>query len=464
MKTQVRFKTFFMAASLVILFLAFQASAFAATVGSQLNQPEAGWKRYDQKDAAFNYMGRWTIETVSNAFYGGTQHDTAEKDAYVEFSFTGTKLRLILSMWDTTSTDVSVIIDGENQGSFSQVGAKVRKALWYEKTDLEDTAHTVRIINNVNLVMTLDAVDIDENGTLFKTPEVTVPAAPQDLVAAVNNVNNSITLNWNSVSNATKYNVQRSTIAGGPYTSLAASVSATSFSDTSAEPGKRYYYVVTALNTAGESQKSNEVAAELEKKSPVLKVTINENTVKLNDQFTSYISLENVSNIYAEDFTISYDAALFEYVGFEEIAGYKVFNEPTDKDGTIRFIVASQGEAYGINEATTFLKLNFKAKAMGTGKVDAVKCRIADTINEYDLDEAGCTEDSVTVSNPDVNRSGAYTLVDLAIVGYYHGKTLAETDTVNHVADQTGDGFILNDDLVYVVNQMLNNPNYSPNN
>lgn len=455
-----------MAASLVILFLAFQASAFAATVGSSLNQPEAGWKRYEQTDPAFNYVGAgaWTIESVASEFYGGTQHDTAKKDAYVEFSFTGTKLRLITSTWSKIADDISIIIDGVNQGSYSQAGADKRKVIWYEKTGLEDTDHTVRIINNTSKVMTLDAVDIDENGSLFKTPVVTVPVAPQNLVAGVNNVNDSITLNWNSVSNATKYNVQRSTIAGGPYTSLAASVSATSFSDTSAEPGKRYYYVVTALNTAGESQKSNEVAAELEKKSPVLKVTINEDTVKLNDLFTSYISLENVSNIFAEDFTISYDAALFEYVGFEEIAGYKVFNEPTDKDGTIRFIVASQGEEYGINEATTFLKLNFKAKAMGTGKVDAVKCRIADTINEYDLDEAGCTEDSVTVSNPDVNRSGEYTLVDLAIAGYYHGKTVAETDTVNHVADQTGDGFILNDDLIYVVNQMLNNPNYSPNN
>ncbi|ANY66255.1 hypothetical protein BBD42_07080 [Paenibacillus sp. BIHB 4019] len=239
----------------------------------------------------------------------------------------------------------------------------------------------------------------------------------------------------------------------------------TSFKDSEVTPGVEYYYVVSAYNEDVKGTDSKEVSATIPQNlNPILNVTINEESVKVNELFTSYISLKNVSDIYAEDFTLTYNADLIEYVGFEEIEGYKVFSELKGTKGIIRFIVASQGEEYGINKETNFLKIIFKAKAIGTGTVDAIKCRVADTINEYDIDEVGCMQDSVIIKGPDdVNRSGSYTLVDLAIGGFYFGKTAAETDTVNHVADQVADGNINNDDLVYIVNQILINPNYEPN-
>ncbi|MNW46260.1 Cohesin domain protein [compost metagenome] len=198
----------------------------------------------------------------------------------------------------------------------------------------------------------------------------------------------------------------------------------------------------------------------------VLSVTINEDTVKVGDEFKAAISLENVSNIYAEDFKIKYDTERFEYLGFDEVDGFKVHNTPTDENGYIRFIVVSQGENFGITGTKTFLNLNFRATTVGTGEVDGLYCRIANTNTEWDLEAALCGADTVTVEQAgilDVNHSGEYTLVDLAIDGYYFGRAAADTDTINHSADQSIDGYINNDDLVYIVNQMLSNPNYTPN-
>lgn len=59
------------------------------------------------------------------------------------------------------------------------------------------------------------------------------------------------------------YNVYRSTVSGGPYTKLSATLSPTTllFTDTTPLSGKQYFYVVTALNTSGaESSASSEVA------------------------------------------------------------------------------------------------------------------------------------------------------------------------------------------------------------
>ncbi|MCP3776466.1 hypothetical protein NLX71_24785 [Paenibacillus sp. MZ04-78.2] len=144
--------------------------------------------------------------------------------------------------------------------------------------------------------------------------------------------------------------------------------------------------------------------------------------------------------------------------------GYKIYNKPVDQNGNLRFIIASQGKEHGINDEKTFLKLKFKAKAAGTGKVDALKCRIADTEREFDLDETFCSEDSVTVEGvKDVNRSGEYTLLDLAIDGYYYGQLASNADPSKYDANQAGDEFVRDEDLVYIVNQMLLNTNYPPN-
>jgi hypothetical protein len=72
----------------------------------------------------------------------------------------------------------------------------------------------------------------------------------------------AVSLTWSpSTSNVAGYNVYRGTASGGPYSKLNGSaVVTTSYSDTSVKSGSTYFYVTTAVNSAGaESTKSNEV-------------------------------------------------------------------------------------------------------------------------------------------------------------------------------------------------------------
>ncbi|WP_208607122.1 cohesin domain-containing protein [Paenibacillus typhae] len=195
---------------------------------------------------------------------------------------------------------------------------------------------------------------------------------------------------------------------------------------------------------------------------PVLNVNIAKDKIGIGQQFVTEISLENVKDIYAEDFEIKYDVAHLEYLGFEEVTGYKVYNSPTDLNGVLRFIIASQGEEYGINEDTVILKLKFKAKAIGTAVVDSTKARIADSEQEYVLKQENCLEDSILIEATDVNKSGQYTLLDLAIDAKYFKYLAANVDPVKYNAQQAGDEYVNDDDLLFIVEQMLSNPDYLP--
>jgi hypothetical protein len=75
---------------------------------------------------------------------------------------------------------------------------------------------------------------------------------------------NSVSLSWiASTSTVSGYNVYRSTTSGGGYSKLnAALISGLSFSDTTAVPGKTYFYVATAVDPGGdESVDSNQAMA-----------------------------------------------------------------------------------------------------------------------------------------------------------------------------------------------------------
>jgi cephalosporin-C deacetylase len=84
------------------------------------------------------------------------------------------------------------------------------------------------------------------------------PAAPAGLSAAPGDAR--VFLNWPASSGATSYNVKRATVSAGPYT-LTASATAPTFTDTAVINGTICYYVVSALNAAGESTDSWEAGA-----------------------------------------------------------------------------------------------------------------------------------------------------------------------------------------------------------
>jgi len=104
------------------------------------------------------------------------------------------------------------------------------------------------------------------------TAPVTIPVAPTGLAAVSGNM--QVALTWNASAGATSYNVKRATVNGGPYTQLAASTPA-SYTDTGLTNGTTYYYVVSAVNSGGESANSGQVSVTPVGAAPDVTITIN---------------------------------------------------------------------------------------------------------------------------------------------------------------------------------------------
>lgn len=101
----------------------------------------------------------------------------------------------------------------------------------------------------------------DAIGETAQSPDVlgvTVPTAPSGLLATPGDT--TVGLTWTPVTTATNYYIGRAVVSGGPYT-LIGTNSAANFADTSVVNGTTYYYVVAALNSAGQGPDSSEASA-----------------------------------------------------------------------------------------------------------------------------------------------------------------------------------------------------------
>lgn len=85
----------------------------------------------------------------------------------------------------------------------------------------------------------------------------TLPGAPGGLSATAGV--QQVALSWNTVSNATSYNVKRALTNGGPYTTIGNTTN-TSFLNAGLTNGVTYYYVVSSIIGGGESANSTEVS------------------------------------------------------------------------------------------------------------------------------------------------------------------------------------------------------------
>ena len=84
------------------------------------------------------------------------------------------------------------------------------------------------------------------------------PVPPLNLTATGGN--QQVSLAWTASTGATSYNVKRASTNGGPYTTVG-TPAGTSYTDTAVTNGTAYYYVVTAVNAAGQSGNSNQATA-----------------------------------------------------------------------------------------------------------------------------------------------------------------------------------------------------------
>jgi len=106
----------------------------------------------------------------------------------------------------------------------------------------------------------ISAIAAALSGTTTTPPPTTVPAAPAGVTATGGTQQATIT--WSAVTGATSYNIYRSTTTGVTITSgTKSSVVASSAVQTGLADSTTYYYIVTAVNSVGESAPSVQVAA-----------------------------------------------------------------------------------------------------------------------------------------------------------------------------------------------------------
>ena len=142
-----------------------------ATIGQLLTSPENGWRRYNDDFAGIVYSDTlWNIAVVNDCYCGQIKYaPESVKTGYFEFTFYGNKLRFCQSAGTIFATNTEVFIDGISCGYLQTraiSGTCTRQVLVFEKTDLEDGIHTVRVVcgTDGSYGLECDAIDINENG------------------------------------------------------------------------------------------------------------------------------------------------------------------------------------------------------------------------------------------------------------------------------------------------------------
>lgn len=136
--------------------------------------------------------------------------------------------------------------------------------------------NNVGLVNGTTYYYEISAVNsIGESANsapVSVTPVLAKPAAPAGVKATPGNA--KVVLTWAATYSATTYNVKRSTLATGPFTAIVGSPTTATFTDTTVTNGTRYYYVITAVNTAGESLPSVVVSA-IPTANPLMQLLLN---------------------------------------------------------------------------------------------------------------------------------------------------------------------------------------------
>jgi len=128
----------------------------------------------------------------------------------------------------------------------------------YVQTGLAASTTYYYIVTAVNAAG--ESIASTQVSAATNSPVVTVPAAPAGVTAAGGA--NQVSISWSSVSGATSYNVYYATVSGVTKTNGGKITNATSpYTQTSLAAGTTYYYIVTAVNSAGEGAASAQASA-----------------------------------------------------------------------------------------------------------------------------------------------------------------------------------------------------------
>jgi fibronectin type 3 domain-containing protein len=176
--------------------------------------------------------------------------------------------------WNTTPTigwhylattfdrsTVQLYQDGQPNGSGSGTLNTPQTLLWIGSSVLGGTPFAGYVASARVESGVLSAGDVAANYAAGPLATIlAIPTAPTGLTASAGNM--QVGLSWMASAGAESYNVKRSTNNGVSYFPIVTEVTSPSYLDTELLNGTKYYYVVSATNSAGESSNSISVGAQ----------------------------------------------------------------------------------------------------------------------------------------------------------------------------------------------------------
>jgi endoglucanase len=179
--------------------------------------------------------------------------DTQPPSAPANLAVTGTTSTTIALAWTASTDNTGVSLYRVYEGATIAGTGSVTSITIGGLAPSSTHTYTVRAVDGAGNESGAS------NAVTATTAPPAVPAAPTGLTATAGNA--QIALAWNASSGATSYTVKRATVSGGPYANVATGVAIPSYNNTGLTNGTTYYYVVTAVNAAGESAASSQASA-----------------------------------------------------------------------------------------------------------------------------------------------------------------------------------------------------------
>ncbi|MGB7746903.1 MAG: beta-galactosidase GalA [Verrucomicrobiia bacterium] len=157
----------------------------------------------------------------------------------------------------------------DTQVTLSWVGASGAASYNVKRGTTSGTYTTITNLTGTSLVVTglvngtmyyFVVSALNPTGESGNSTEVSV--TPMAFVAGLTPsvVSSQVQLLWYAHAGATSYNVKRSLVSGGPYTTIATGLTTTNFTDTTVSTCQTYYYVVTMMIGGVESVPSPEIS------------------------------------------------------------------------------------------------------------------------------------------------------------------------------------------------------------